>query len=82
MIKSDWFGVPAEAVSGIPAVRLLGKEMTEIVNHKGLKSCGTEEICIQTKVGILSVAGAMLSIREINAGGIRIEGRIERICDL
>ena len=80
MIKSDWFGVPAEAVSGIPSVRLLGKEITEVMNHKGLKSCGEEEICIHTKIGILSVSGAMLSIKEINPAGIRIEGRIEKIC--
>lgn len=80
MIKGDFFGVPSESVSGVPAVRLIGKEITEIINHKGLRSCSDEEICILTKIGDISISGSKLCIKEINADGVRIEGRICKIC--
>ncbi len=79
-MKGDIFGIPAEAVSGIPAVRLLGNELTEIINHKGLRRCTEEEICILTKIGDISVKGSELVIKEINSDGIRIEGKVNCIC--
>ena len=79
-MKGDIFGIPAEAVSGIPAVRLLGNELTEIINHKGLRRCTENEICIITKIGDLSVKGFELVIKEINGDGIRIEGKVQGIC--
>lgn len=79
-MKGDIFGIPAEAVSGIPAVRLLGNELTEIINHKGLRRCTEEEICILTKIGDISVKGCELVIKEINSDGIRIEGKVNCIC--
>ena len=80
MIKGDIFGIPAEAVSGIPAVRLIGNEVTEIINHKGLRRCSDNEICVLTKIGDVSVCGKKLAIKEINADGVRIEGRVHSIC--
>ena len=79
-MKGDIFGIPAEAVSGIPAVRLLGNELTERINHKGLRRCTEEEICILTKIGDISVKGSELVIKEINSDGIRIEGKVNCIC--
>lgn len=79
-MKGDIFGIPAEAVSGVPAIRLMGNELTEVINHKGLRRCTEEEICIITKIGDVCVRGAELIIKEINSDGIRIEGKVSCIC--
>ena len=73
-MKGDIFGIPAEAVSGIPAVRLLGNELTEIINHKGLRRCTEEEICILTKIGDISVKEELADkVYEVMKGVMEIE---------
>ncbi len=78
-MKSEILGIPADAIFGVPSIRILGDMTIDIVNYKGLKSCCPEEIRLNTKIGDLIVGGNGLGIIEINSEGIRIEGKINKI---
>lgn len=78
-MKSELFGFPADVVSDMPSVKLSGNTTAEVINHKGLKECGSDSIFINTKLGILSVLGSSLVIKEISGESMKIEGNIKSI---
>lgn len=78
-MKSDLFGFPADIISDLPSVKILGNTTAEIINHKGVKECENDRICINTKLGVLTVLGRSLVIKEINGDCLRIEGNIKSI---
>lgn len=75
-MKSELFGFPADVISDLPSVRITGDTTAEIINHKGIKECDKETISVSTKLGVITVSGRDMAIKEINGESLKIEGKI------
>ncbi len=78
-MKSEIFGFPADIISDVPSVKMIGNGKVEILNHKGLKECDSNRISVSTKIGIICIEGEKLVIKEINGDCLSMEGRINKI---
>ncbi len=71
-------GLLAEEISAFRCV-LLGGRSVYIEGVKGILGYSPEEVSVQLKKSRLRVCGEKLVIKELNAGEITVNGRIESI---
>ena len=69
--------MPAEIVSNIPKISLLGFNEMIIENYKNIMEYEEFYIKINTYIGIININGLNLKLLQINLDDIRITGHID-----
>ena len=70
--------LPEEA-AGTPKITLLGREHALVENHQGVQQYRAEEVCLQTRAGLLCITGQALTLRELSPERLYISGCIQGI---
>lgn len=68
--------LPADVLTGLPRIELLGDRELRMENHKGILAYGTQEIHISGGPFIIKVTGEGLELRTMTALELLITGRI------
>lgn len=76
---TEAFDMPKETVMDIPLITLTGNTEVYIENFMGIIEYTEEIIRLNTKSGILAVAGKKLQAKSMNVEAIRIEGYIHSV---
>lgn len=71
--------MPAEVVSNIPKITVLGFNEMVIENYKSIMEYEEFYIKINTYIGIINVNGLNLKLLQMNQDDIRITGQIDSI---
>ena len=71
--------IPADVISGVPRLLLLGNELLTVENHKGIVKYTQNEIALNSLLGMIEITGQGLELRSILPEELRINGRIEGI---
>lgn len=67
---------PGEILTGVPSIELNGDSEAEIVNHRGILSYSSEEICVGSVLGPVCLRGKDLMIFRMNRERVVIHGRV------
>ncbi len=76
---SQLLDLPGDLVAGLPRAELTGDRELRIENHKGILSCGQEEIHVSGGKVIFRVRGSELELRSMNALELLITGHISAL---
>lgn len=72
--------LPADVLAGVPKLELTGTDLFRMEPHKGLLEYETNKICVASAVGVVSVLGSELRIKQMNYSQITVSGLIWGIC--
>ena len=67
------------AVAGVPLIEIIADRRVLIENHHGVYRYTREQICIQTKGGMIKVDGKRLFLEKISKEQLTIIGKIESV---
>ena len=70
------FDLPADLVAGVPKIEVIGDGELRMENHKGILSCGEEEIHISGGIFLVKVWGTQLQVRAMTGFELLITGKI------
>lgn len=70
---------PGEILTGVPVVELHGTSEGVILNHRGVRSYGPEEIRVASSIGTILLEGERLVIFRMNRERIVLHGRIRSV---
>ena len=70
------FDLPADALTGLPRIELVGDRELRMENHRGILAYGSEEIHISGGKLIVKVRGTGLELKAMNARELLITGTI------
>ncbi|WP_422444142.1 sporulation protein YqfC [Thermoanaerobacterium sp. DL9XJH110] len=76
---SDALDLPKDIVLDLPRIVVTGRIAVFIENHRGIVEYNSENVRINTAVGVLGVKGDDLIIKSIVADEITVEGRLKAI---
>ncbi|HHX77968.1 MAG TPA: sporulation protein YqfC [Firmicutes bacterium] len=76
---ADFFELPRDLVLDLPRIILVGKRQIYIENHKGIVEYSTTRIKVNTGVGVAILAGENLTVRNLYAKDLFIEGDISSL---
>ena len=76
---AELLDLPAEAITNLPRLELVGDGELRMENHKGILAYGSEEIHISGGKMIVKVRGAGLELRSMNANELLITGSISGV---
>ena len=68
--------LPADVVTGLPRIELIGKEELRMEQHRGILAYGRSEIHISGGKLVVRVKGADLELRAMNPTELLITGEI------
>lgn len=68
--------LPKEIFSGEPKVTVYGKNEIVIENHKGIESFKSDEIKVNSNIGVITILGLNLEIRFIGTETIALTGKL------
>ena len=71
--------LPGEIMPGTGSLTLTGGRRALVEGHRGLLEYSEERVVLALKRGRISITGAGLAIRAMNAGELVISGRIETV---
>lgn len=71
--------MPAEVVSNIPKISILGFEEILIENYKNIIEYEEFYVKVNTYIGLINVNGFNLKLIQMNQDDIKITGRIDSI---
>lgn len=71
--------LPKEVVMNIPKLTIVGKGNLFIENYKGIIEYDTGRIRVNTALGIISISGEHMTIKEITSEDIMVDGEIESL---
>ena len=74
---AELLDLPADAITNLPRLELVGDGELRMENHKGILAYGSEEIHISGGKLIVKVRGKNLELRAMNAGHLLITGTIQ-----
>lgn len=77
--KLDKLDVPRNIVLKMPKVEIVGKNEIKIENHKGIIIFDTNEIKINTKLGVLRIEGANFNLLFMGGQTLVIEGSFKSL---
>ena len=70
------FDLPADVIAGVPRLELVGDGEFRMENHRGILSCGAQEIHISAGSYLVKVSGAELEVRAMTGLEILVTGKI------
>ena len=73
------FDLPADVIAGVPRMELVGDSEFRMENHKGILSCGDEEIHVSGGIYLVKVMGEGLEVRAMTGLELLVTGKIHRI---
>lgn len=73
------FDLPADGLTGLPRLELIGKQELRMEGHRGILAYGTEEIHISGGKLVVRVKGAELELRAMNPTELLITGEITEV---
>lgn len=76
---SQWMDIPADVLTGLPRLELIGDNELRMENHKGILSYGSEEIHVSGGAFVVKVTGEGLELRAMTGLELLITGRIRQI---
>ena len=68
--------LPMETVLDVPRLVVLGNERVLVENHKGIYEYYPSFVRLKTGIGILKVAGEELTLKELSAQRLYVDGKI------
>jgi sporulation protein YqfC len=71
--------LPKEIVFNLPLITVIGNEEINIENYKGIIEYNLERIRINTSCGIIKIEGKKLSLKQITAENICVNGSISKL---
>lgn len=71
--------LPKEIINGEPKIVVYGKNEIVIENHKGIESFQSDEIRINSNLGIIKISGLNLEIRFIGSETIALTGKLNNL---
>jgi len=71
--------LPKDVVMDIPKLSVIGNIQLNIENHRGLIHYSSQEIRVNTSIGIYKIEGSGLAIKSISSEEIIITGELENI---
>ncbi len=76
---ADFFELPRDLVLDLPRIILVGKRQVYIENHKGIVEYSPTRIKVNTGVGVAILVGENLTVRNLYAKDLFIEGDISSL---
>lgn len=76
---AGWLDIPADALTTLPRMELLGDRELRMENHKGILSYGVEEIHVSGGSFVVRVRGSGLELRAMTGLELLITGQIRQI---
>lgn len=76
---AEVFDLPGDVVAGLPRIELTGSRELRMENHKGILSYGDDEIHISGGKLVVTVRGAGLELKSMNASQLLITGAIRAV---
>lgn len=73
------FELPKEVILNLPLISIIGSEEINIENYKGVIEYNLERIRINTSCGVLKIEGKKLSLKQITAENISVNGLISKL---
>lgn len=73
---AGFFNIPADVLSGIPKMELLGAREFSIEPHKGLVEYDRDQIGIDTVIGNVILVGNDLTIKLMTRKRITVQGEL------
>ena len=71
--------IGGSAVPGVPLIEIVADQRVLIENHQGIYLYSREQICIQTKCGMIRVDGKGLFLETISKEQLTIIGKINGV---
>lgn len=76
---AELFDLPADALTGLPRLELVGDGELRMENHKGILAYGTQEIHVSGGAFLVKITGRDLELRAMTGLELLITGKIEQI---
>ena len=76
---AELFDIPADALTGLPKLELVGDGELRVENHKGILAYGREEIHVSGGVYMIKITGQELELRAMTGLELLITGKITQI---
>lgn len=73
------FDLPADVIAGVPRMELVGDSEFRMENHKGILSCGDEEIHVSGGIYLVKITGEGLEVRAMTGVELLVTGKIQSI---
>ena len=73
------FDLPADVIAGVPRMELIGDSEFRMENHKGILSCGEEEIHVSGGIYLVKITGEGLEVRAMTGLELLVTGKIRGI---
>lgn len=73
------FDLPADVIAGVPRMELVGDSEFRMENHKGILSCGGEEIHVSGGIYLVKITGEGLEVRAMTGLELLVTGKIRSI---
>ena len=73
------FDLPADVIAGVPKIDIVGDSEFRMENHKGILSCGEEEIHVSGGIYLVKVAGEGLEVRAMTGLELLVTGKIHSV---
>jgi sporulation protein YqfC len=70
------FSLPAEVMMDLPVLHMTGNTEFYIENYKNILEFTEAQIKMNTKGGVVKIAGSRLCLTHISRDGVRVKGRI------
>lgn len=73
------FDLPADVIAGVPKIEIVGDSEFRMENHKGILSCGAEEIHVSGGIYLVKVSGKGLEVRAMTGLELLVTGKIHSV---
>lgn len=74
-----FFDLPADVIAGVPRIEVVGDSEFRMENHKGILSCGDEEIHVSGGIYLVKVSGERLEVRAMTGLELLVTGKIRSV---
>ena len=73
------FDLPADVIAGGPRMEIVGDSEFRMENHKGILSCGEDEIHVSGGIYLVKIVGEGLEVRAMTGLELLVTGKIFRV---
>ena len=73
------FDLPADVIAGVPRMEIVGDSEFRMENHKGILSCGEDEIHVSGGIYLVKIVGEGLEVRSMTGLELLVTGKIFRV---